>query len=364
MAPRTHSERMTLVRLIPLLTVIAAALVAVAAMPTPIAAAATPAPDQPSASTGSSAPPGGLGRLRGDLVAHDPALVKGGNGQDWYVFSTGNPQIGGGAIQIRSSADGRNWKFAGTVWEKIPDWLSKAVPGATYLWAPEVYQHDGTYYLYYAASTWGKNNSIIALATNTTLDPADPNYEWVDQGQVVRSTAKSDFNAIDPGIVQDAAGTPWMAFGSYWTGIQMIQLEWPSGKRSADKTRHKIANRQEGPNAIEAPYVVPHDGKYYLFTSWGQCCNGLDSDYRIVVGRADSVTGPYVDKDGRALLEGGGTVLKQTSGSRVGPGGQSVSEEIIAFHYYDAKAKGTPKLALQRITWGDDGWPALDGDKA
>jgi arabinan endo-1,5-alpha-L-arabinosidase len=353
---------MSLVRLIPLLTVFAAAIVVAAATPTPSAVAATPTPDQPS--TSASGPTGDNWRLRGDLRAHDPALVAGGNGKDWFVFSTGDQQIAGGTIQIRSSADGRNWKFAGTVWDKIPDWLSKAVPGVNNLWAPEVYQHGGTYYLYYAASTWGKNNSIIALATNTTLDPADPNYKWVDQGQVVRSTAQSDFNAIDPGIVEDADGTPWMAFGSYWTGIQMVQLEWPTGKRSADKTRHKIADRKQAPNAIEAPYVVPHDGKYYLFTSWGQCCEGVNSDYKIVVGRADNVTGPYVDQDGRALLEGGGTVLRKASGSRIGPGGQSVSEEIIAYHYYDAKAKGTPKLALQRITWGDDGWPQLDGSKA
>lgn len=351
---------MTPVRLIPLLTVLAAALLAAAATP-PLAAATPPASEKPQATAG--APKENNWRLRGDLKAHDPALVKGGNGTDWYVFSSGDAPVAGGTIQIRRSSDGRNWKFAGTVWEKIPDWLTKAVPGVSNLWAPEVYQHDGTYYLYYAASTWGKNNSIIALATNTTLDPEDPNYRWVDQGKVVRSTAQSDFNAIDPGIVEDADGTPWMAFGSYWTGIQMIQLEWPSGKRSADRTRHKIASRKQAPNAIEAPYIVPHDGKYYLFTSWGQCCDGVNSDYKIVVGRAGNVTGPYVDKDDRQLLEGGGTVLRKTAGHRVGPGGQSVSEEIIAYHFYDAKAKGTPKLALQRISWGDDGWPQLDGDK-
>lgn len=347
-------------RLTPLLTVLAATLVvAFAAPPTP-AAAATPAPTQPSAT---ATTPGDQMRLRGDLKAHDPALIKGGGGRDWYVFSTGDPAIGGGGIQIRSSTDGRNWKLAGTVWDKIPDWLTTAVPGVNNLWAPEIYQHKDTYYLYYAASTWGKNNSIIALATNTTLDPADPSYKWVDQGQVVRSTPRSDFNAIDPGVVEDADGTPWLAFGSYWTGIQMVQLEWPTGKRSADKTRHKIADRKVSPNSIEAPYIVPHDGKYYLFTSWGQCCQGVKSEYRVTVGRADSVTGPYVDKDGRPLLEGGGTVLRETAGSQVGPGGQSVSEEIIAYHYYDAKANGTPKLALQRIGWDDAGWPQLDGDK-
>jgi arabinan endo-1,5-alpha-L-arabinosidase len=352
---------MTSVRLTPLLTVIAAAVV-VAAATAPAAAAATPEPAKPAVAA-SSGPTGDDWRLRGDLTAHDPALVKGGNGQDWYVFSTGNAQIGGGAIQIRRSPDGRTWSSAGTVWDKMPDWLVKAVPGVTYLWAPEVHHHDGTYYLYYSASTWGKNNSIIALATNTTLDPTDPAYKWVDQGQVVRSTPQSDFNAIDAGVVEDANGTPWMAFGSYWTGIQMVQLEWPSGKRSADKTRYKLANRQEAPNAIEAAYVVRHDGWYYLFTSWGQCCQGVDSDYKIVVGRARDVTGPYVDKDGRKLLEGGGSLLRKSTGNQVGPGGQSVSEEIIAYHYYDAKAKGAPKLGLKRVGWGDDGWPELDADK-
>ncbi len=345
-------------RLIPLLTAAAAAVVVAVVTPAPTAAAAPAAAEQqPAAGTTDN------WRLRGDLAAHDPALVKGDAGKNWYVFSTGDANVGGGTIQIRSSSDGRNWKFAGTVWERMPDWLIKSVPGTKYLWAPDVYHHGGTYYLYYSASTWGKNNSIIALATNTTLDPSDPNYKWVDRGKVVRSTPQSDFNAIDASIVEDANGTPWMAFGSYWTGIQMVQLEWPSGLRSADKTRHKIADRKQSPNAIEAPYVVPHDGWYYLFTSWGRCCDGVDSDYKIVVGRAKDVTGPYVDEDGRALLEGGGTVLRETAGNRIGPGGQSVSDEIIAYHFYDGKAKGAPKLGLQRLTWGEDGWPELGSDK-
>jgi arabinan endo-1,5-alpha-L-arabinosidase len=316
------------------------------------------------AATAEPADNGSPFRLRGDLGAHDPALVKGGNGQDWYVFATGDPTKGGGSITIRSSKDGRKWTYAGTMWDKLPDWITVAVPGANNLWAPEVYKHDGVYYLYYAASTWGKNNSVIGLATNTTLDPQDPAYLWADQGQVIRSAPESNFNSIDPGIVEDADGTPWMAFGSYWTGIQMVQLEWPSGKRSADRTRLHIADRKAAPNAIEAPYILPHDGWYYMFTSWGQCCQGVQSDYKIMVGRSRSVTGPYVDRDGRALLDGGGTTLADTEGDRFGPGGQSVSEEIMAYHYYDATADGAPKLALQRVSWGEDGWPRLGADRS
>ncbi len=358
---------MTTVRLAPLLTVTAVVFAAVAGITAPPAAATEVAATEAAATeaavataatdTGSAGD--GAWRLRGDLAAHDPALVKGGGGKDWYVFGTGEPSKGGGTIQIRSSKDGRNWTYAGTVWDKIPSWITEAVPGANNLWAPEVYQHDGTYYLYYSASTWGRNNSVIALATNTTLDPTDPAYNWVDAGQVIRSAPASNFNAIDPGIVEDADGTPWMAFGSYWSGIQMVQLEWPSGKRSADKTRLQLADREVAPNAIEAPYIVPHEGWYYLFTSWGQCCQGAKSDYKIVVGRSRSVNGGYVDRDGRNLLDGGGTVLQASTGSHIGPGGQSVSKEIIAYHYYDAKAKGAPTLGLQRVSWAEDGWPEL-----
>jgi arabinan endo-1,5-alpha-L-arabinosidase len=315
-------------------------------------AAVIPAPPAAAAST--------TGGLTGDLAAHDPALVTGADGEPWYVFSTGEPSVGGGTIQIRTSGDGQHWTFAGTVWDAIPAWLSEAVPGANNLWAPEVYHHGGTYYLYYVASVFGTNNSVIALATNTTLDPGDPDYAWVDRGQVIRSAPGDDHNAIDPGIVEDAEGTPWMAFGSYWTGIRMVQLQWPSGLTSASEGELlHLADRQEPPNAVEAPYVLPHNGWYYLFTSWGQCCQGVNSDYRIVVGRSREVTGPYVDRDGRSLLDGGGTTLLAASGARVGPGGQSVSAGILAYHYYDAAAGGAPRLALQRLSWTADGWPDL-----
>ncbi len=70
-------------------------------------------------------------------------------------------------------------------------------------------EHDGTWYLYYAASTFGSNTSVIGLMTNTTLDPDDPDYAWVDRGEVVRSTVGQDnFNAIDPAVITADDGTP------------------------------------------------------------------------------------------------------------------------------------------------------------
>ncbi|MDQ0680688.1 arabinan endo-1,5-alpha-L-arabinosidase [Arthrobacter pascens] len=304
---------------------------------------------------GESSPAAGLA---GDFFTHDPALVAGEDGEPWFVYSTGNGQVADGNIQIRRSTDGVNWEYAGEVWQEKPAWLTAAVPGVDNLWAPELYEHGGTWYLYYSASTFGKNLSVIALATNTTLDPADPAYKWVDQGQVISSKGER-FNAIDPGIAEDEDGTPWMSFGSFWTGLQMVQLEWPTGLRAGSEPPLTLADRKAPPNAIEAPYILPHDGAYYLFFSRDFCCQGLESTYNIAVGKSDTITGPYLDADGKALLDGGGTLLLSSDGGRIGPGGQSVSGDTLAFHYYAEELDGAFRLGLARLTW-KDGWPTAD----
>jgi arabinan endo-1,5-alpha-L-arabinosidase len=298
--------------------------------------------------------------LTGDFFTHDPALVKGGNGEPWFIYSTGNGQVADGNIQVRRSDDGVNWEYAGEVWQEKPAWLKEAVPGVDNLWAPELYQHDGTWYLYYSASTFGKNLSVIALATNTTLDPADPAYQWVDRGQVISSKGER-FNAIDPGIAEDADGTPWMSFGSFWTGLQLVQLEWPGGLRADAAEPVVIADRQEPPNAIEAPFILPHDGAYYLFFSRDFCCQGLESTYNIAVGRSDSIRGPYLDAEGKELLDGGGTPVLGTAGNRTGPGGQSISGGTLAFHYYARDLDGAFRLGLLDLEW-KDGWPSVPQD--
>lgn len=293
--------------------------------------------------------------LSGDVFVHDPAYVVTDAGH--FVYSTGDGRIADGGIQIRRSADGADWEYVGEVWEQKPEWLQEAVPGVDNLWAPELHEHGGTWYLYYSVSTFGSNRSVIALATNTTLDPDDPGYAWVDRGPVIASEG-TDYNAIDAGIIEDDEGTPWMSFGSFSSGIRMVELEWPSGLRADDAEPLRLADRGLVENAIEAPFIVERDGWYYLFASRGLCCRGVDSTYEIIVGRSKDVTGPYVDAYGGALLDDGGTVvLAGDGGYRVGPGGQSVHGDMLAFHWYDAHADGTPTLGLLPLVW-KDGWPS------
>ena len=299
--------------------------------------------------------------ISGDIAVHDPAIWVGEEDEPWYVFSTGDVRIGLGSPQIRRSVDGgHTWENVGTVWDAKtrPQWVYEEVPGVENFWAPEIVEHDGTYYLYWAASTFGANTSAIGLSTNVTLDVDSPDYEWVDQGMVWQSKAGEDnYNAIDPGVITDQEGTPWMAFGSFWGGIFLLELEWPSGKAAPGAEPTLIASRIGAPNAIEAPYLMYHDGYYYLFVSKDSCCQGVDSTYNIVVGRSKDVTGPYVDKDGNLLTQDGGTQVLTTQGDMIGPGGQSLSNGYLASHFYDGANGGAFRLDLRKLDWDGDGWP-------
>lgn len=298
--------------------------------------------------------------VAGDITVHDPELVV--TNDAWYVFSTGDLTKGDGAPQIRRSQDqGKTWQYVGTVWDEHtrPSWTYTKVPLVSNFWAPDVTEHDGTYYLYYAASSFGSNTSVIGVTTNTTLDPNDPRYHWVDRGEVIGSASTDDFNAIDPGVLTAEDGTPWMAFGSFWGGIQLIRLTWPSGKPAAGAEPRRIAIRDSGTNPIEAPILVRHGSFYYLFVSRDYCCKGTDSTYQIAVGRSTAITGPYLDADGHDMAGGGGTVLLTSHGNRIGPGGQSYDAGYLAFHYYDGAAGGAPTLAIRSVAWTDDGWPVV-----
>lgn len=299
--------------------------------------------------------------VTGDIRTHDPGLVVGDEDHPWFVFSTGDPAVGLGAIQVRTSPDGKDWTYAGEAWSpsEEPRWAVDKISGITNFWAPEVLRHEGTWYLYYAASTFGSNTSAIGLRTADDLDPADPGKGWEDQGEVVSSDGTADYNAIDPAVLIDADGNGWMAFGSFWGGIQLVPLEFPSGKPPAGAEPVTIAHRGTAVNAIEAPALLHRDGWYYLFVSFDSCCQGTASTYNINVGRSRDPQGPYLDADGTALTDGGGTLLLESEGTRIGPGGQSVSGDHIAFHYYDADQGGDFRLAIRALGWTEDGWPVL-----
>ena len=308
--------------------------------------------------------PAGVSAQTGDVGVHDPSIIK--QGESYYIFSTGN------GIPIKRSRDLVRWENAGRVFDGMPAWVAEAVPAARgSLWAPDISFFNGRYHLYYSASSFGSQRSAIGLATNATLDPTAPDYRWEDHGPVVRSLpGVSTFNAIDPNLVLDAAGVPWLSWGSFWGVLKMRRVDPSTGMLSTgDSTLHSLAARQGteatmGPDndqSVEAPFIVRRGGYYYLFASYDMCCRGTRSTYNIRVGRSDSVTGPYVDERGEVMTRGGGDVVLATMGPMRGPGHNSVLVEgdryYLVHHYYDAEDGGRSKLQIRPISWIEE-WPA------
>lgn len=294
------------------------------------------------------------GTVSGNVLVHDPSMVKGPTGT--YLVAATAP-----GIALRTSSNRTKFTYTGTAFPNGASWTD-AYTGTSNgnLWAPDLSYHGGKYLMYYAASSFGSNKSAIFLATSTTGDPGT----WTNQGKVYSSTTSSDFNAIDPNLVVDRSGKWWLTFGSFWTNIKMIQLDPSTGKQLASNTtRYSIAQRSGSSTAEEAPAIMYHAGYYYLFTSWDTCCSGVNSTYKITVGRSKTITGPYKDRAGTLLTQSGGTVILATHGTIVGPGGQSLLSDtdgdILVYHYYDGADNGIAKLGINRLTWDSSVWPVV-----
>ena len=307
--------------------------------------------------------------LQGDLRVHDPVMIR--QGDTFYVFSTGGPRRGG-IIPIRCSNDLYTWRRCGSVFGQLPEWATREIPGARGAWAPDISHFNGKYHLYYSVSTFGKNSSAIGLVTNRTLDPNSPDYKWEDQGMVVRSVAGRDnFNAIDGNLVLEDPDKAWLCWGSFWGGIKARRIDRATGKLSTeDTTLYSLAGRPgdasdpnlSGAGAVEAPFIVKHGRFWYLFVSFDLCCRGVNSTYKIMVGRSRNVMGSYRDRAGRLMIEGGGTlVLQATTPDWRGPGHcavvQDVSGDYLVFHAYHGTT-GRSELKISTLVW-NDGWPRV-----
>lgn len=289
------------------------------------------------------------------ISTRDPSSIVSCNDEYW-VFYTGR------GVPSYHSKDLVRWERGPAVFKAAPEWIAKIVPQNRNLlyWAPDIIKLGDRYLLYYAVSSFGKMTSAIGLATNPTLDPHDPAYHWTDEGFVVRTQDGDGYNAIDPSVFHDRDGSLWLAFGSYWSGIKLVQLDPQTGRRLApDSKLFSLAYNE----SIEASCLCRHDDYYYLFVNWGSCCRGPKSTYNIRIGRSKSVSGPYLDKAGVDLLQRGGSLfLATTNGPLIGPGHAGLlnaqgKEWFTSDFEGDLRMDGRATLAIMPLRWNADGWP-------
>ena len=268
-----------------------------------------------------------------------------------------------GTVAVKTSTDLINWKLLDEqALRPRPNWLAP-ISETGHIWAPGVYSMGGRFYLYYCTSALGKQNSAIGVAVCDDLSL----NTWQDLGMVMRSYEGDEYNAIDPNIFIDNDGTAYMLWGSYWSGIYMKRINPETGKFfDGDNLTWHLA---KGTGDMEASYLIYREGYYYLFTARGGLSKGT---YYWAVGRSMSLFGPYVDQNGKALLEGGGTRLTEWKEGVAGVGHASYftapdgTAYMVAdsWDYRNESGIGTASLTLSKIVWTKNGWPvtALDPD--
>jgi arabinan endo-1,5-alpha-L-arabinosidase len=294
--------------------------------------------------------------LTGDTDIHDPSTIV-RCGECYWVFGTGR------GIISRYSTNLVVWHAGPSVFTNAPAWANDWVPNHRgRFWAPDIIHLGDRYLLYYSVSTWGSRQSAIGLAVTRSLDPGSRDYRWEDRGAVIQTTTNDTYNAIDPSVLLDRDGRLWMAFGSCWSGIKLVELSRDTGLRVGTSSPVYALAWNE---SIEAPGLLRRGDDYFLFVNWGQCCRGTDSTYEIRVGRGRTIAGPYLDREGVNLLNKGGSRFLSTSGDYIGPGHAAFVERAgttwMSYHYYNRARFGRGTLDLLPLRWDEGGWPVVEG---
>lgn len=289
--------------------------------------------------------------LSGDLELYDPSVIADGEG--YWLVSTGS------GMPVRST-DLREVELLGDAVEGLPAWAAEYVPKAVHYWSPDVAYFAGRYHLYYALAGGGTNQACIGHASASKLGLIGA---WMDDGApLICTPADSDWHAIDPSVFVEGDGAAWLLIGSAGTGLRLLELDADGARTEAPPTI--VAARPDG-GVIQASTLTRHGEFYYIFASFDLCCRGVDSTRSIRFGRSSSRLGPYFDRDGTPLLEGGGSVLLEAGPRWKGPGSNDVvyrGEESYSFYFaYDADNAGRTSLRLSTLTWDEDGWPRSAG---
>ena len=268
---------------------------------------------------------------------HDPSTIMECDGK-YYTFGTG----GGGLI----SEDGWNW-FSGAV---------RPGGGA----APDAIKIGDRYLVAYSATGGGLGGGHagrVLTMWNKTLDPNSPDFEYTEAIEVAASINDEACDAIDAGLFMDPqTGRLYCTYGTYFGFIRMVELD--------PKTGAKVEGTVDPNIAIdcEATTMIYRNGWYYLLGTHGTCCDGVNSTYNIVVGRARSVYGPFLDNMGRDMVAGGGKMVVDGEDRQFGAGhfGRYIEDEGVekmSFHWEaDLDRSARSVLAIRPIVWVND-WP-------
>ena len=299
---------------------------------------------------------------------HDPSAIVTLDGRQLVVV-TGKENADGYRCGLESwqrADDTAPWQPHLCLFRDKPAWIAEELPdndGA--FWAPDL-ASDGTL-VYSVANGFDAPGSCVGAARWDGVG-------WRDIGAPLTCAFAPDpareVEAIDPSLFEDDSRL-WLVTGGgliHATELDRQTLMPVSGDWWAPDHPgwHTLAigpGPADDPGWVEAARLHRSGDWVYLVVNWGTCCEGLSSTYELRIGRARSVEGPFLDRNGQDLRAGGGSTLMGTQGPQIGPGHAAFrlrgdGTTIISYHFYDAERDGLPWIGEALVTW-EDGWPVV-----
>ncbi|MEV4347989.1 glycoside hydrolase family 43 protein [Actinoplanes sp. NPDC049596] len=273
----------------------------------------------------------------------------------WHAYGTNGPS---GNVPILTSTDLVHWTPAGDALPQVGKWAER---GNT--WAPEVIEGPGgTYLLYYTARSTATGRQCVGVAV-----AGAPGGPFTDDAAEPLVCQAEEGGSIDASPYLDESGGRWLywkndgnAIGqpTYLYGARLSE----DGRKIVGESKRLLRNDAEWEaHVIEAPQMVRHDGKLYLFYS----ANAFDADaYALGYATCEGPLGPCVKAAENPILRSSAAAAGPGHGFLVTlPGGAT----WMLYHAWPDGAVGSVapgrQLWLDRVDWVD-GRPVVKGPTA
>jgi beta-xylosidase len=254
----------------------------------------------------------------GTLGIGDPAVIH--HGGKYYLYPTGDNY----SYDVYISNDLVHWT-------KGPKVFQSSERG---VWAPDVFfcNDDNMFYLYYTV------NGRIGVAA------ADrPDGMFRDRGALIS-------NGIDAHLFRDEDGSYYLYYARYPDFAIFVQpMESPARKKGAPVqliSPTEAWEKKDVPVA-EAPWMIRHQGVYYLLYSGGSADS---EEYAIGYATAAHPTGPFTKYRGNPIIRKGDGIL--------GPGHPSVvwdqaGKLWMVYHQQKDQTRGWNRIICIDPLWFD-----------
>lgn len=291
--------------------------------------------------------------LKGDHP--DPSIIRvegSGDGRIESGYWAASTTSGWAPIfPLLYSRDLMDWQVRGAVFRTPPAWSQGDY------WAPELTQDRGSYRVYYTAR---KKGGPLCVAVATAASPAGP---YTDRGPLVCQERGS----IDASTVRDETGALYLVWKEDGNSSNLATPLWTQalsedGTRLVG-TRHELLRNDalwEGA-VVEGPFILRHEGWFYLFYSGNACC-GRECQYALGVARSRKLLGVWEKNPRNPILAGNAAWRCPGHGSVVEDGR---GRFFLIYHAYAARDSvyvGRQAL-LDEVSWQADGWPLINGGR-